>query len=244
MTWSDYIVYVDETGDHGLDSIQEDFPLFGLSFCIFRKESYCQDITPAIRALKFETFGHDMVILHEHDIRKKAGPFSMMGKERRETFLNHLTEIIDLAEFTMVAVIIHKAKLKERYAYPAHPYHLAMEFGLERVYRFLKGKNQEDRLTHVVFEARGKNEDAALELEFRRVRDGDNYFRAPLPFEIALADKRVNSEGLQLADMTARPLALSVLRPGQPNRAREVLERKIYRDGWGQTAGFGLKVFP
>ena len=29
---------------------------------------------------------------------------------------------------------------------PAHPYHLAMEFGLERLFRFMKGKVQDERL--------------------------------------------------------------------------------------------------
>lgn len=35
--FSDYIVYVDESGDHSLDSINSEYPLFVLSFCIFRK---------------------------------------------------------------------------------------------------------------------------------------------------------------------------------------------------------------
>jgi len=108
----------------------------------------------------------------------------------------------------------------------------------------LKEQGQDDRLTHLIFEARGKNEDAALELEFRRIRDGDNYFGKQLPFEIIIADKRTNSEGLQLADMTARPIGLSVLRPDQPNRAAEVLQKKFYRDGLGRKDGFGLKLFP
>jgi hypothetical protein len=37
--------------------------------------------------LKFTTFGHDMVILHEQDIRKKTGAFHQMGKDQREIFL-------------------------------------------------------------------------------------------------------------------------------------------------------------
>lgn len=81
---SDYIVYVDESGDHSLESINPEYPLFVLSFCIFRKAAYTNSVTPAVRNLKFETFGHDMVILHEHDIRKKRGAFSRLGKEPRE----------------------------------------------------------------------------------------------------------------------------------------------------------------
>ena len=43
---SDYIVYVDESGDHSLTSIDPDYPVFVLSFCIFRKAEYAQAVTP------------------------------------------------------------------------------------------------------------------------------------------------------------------------------------------------------
>lgn len=213
--FSDYIVYVDESGDHNLLSIDPEYPIFVLSFCIFRKDEYAQSITPAVRRLKFETFGHDMAILHEIDIRKRTDLFSRLRKEAREDFLSSLTDIIEGADFKLVAVVIDKHKLKARYASPVHPYHLAMGFGLERIYLHLKNVGQANRLTHLVSEARGSKEDAELELEFRRMRDGQNIFNKPLPFELVVADKKTNSEGLQLADLTARPIGLSVLRPEQ-----------------------------
>lgn len=241
---SDFIIYVDESGDHSLESIDPDYPVFVLSFCIFRKGDYVQRVTPAIRQLKFETFGHDMVVLHESDIRRKKGAFSRLSKDPREAFMNTLTDIIGAADFQLVAVVIDKRKLKDRYSQPAHPYHLALEFGLERIYRLLKDAGQDDALTYLVCEARGPKEDAELELEFRRIRDGANYFRKPLPFDLIMADKKTNSEGLQLADLTARPIGLTVLRPEQDNRAASVLDAKFYRDKAGNKLGMGLKVFP
>lgn len=241
---SDFIIYVDESGDHSLESIDPDYPVFVLSFCIFRKGDYAQRVTPAIRQLKFATFGHDMVVLHESEIRRKKGAFSRLSKEPREAFMNALTDIISVADFQLVAVVIDKRKLKDRYAQPAHPYHLALEFGLERIYRLLKDAGQDDALTYLVCEARGPKEDAELELEFRRIRDGANYFHKPLPFDLIMADKKTNSEGLQLADLTARPIGLTVLRPEQSNRAASVLEGKFYRDKAGNKLGMGLKVFP
>ena len=241
---SDFIIYVDESGDHSLESIDPDYPVFVLSFCIFRKGDYAQRVTPAIRQLKFATFGHDMVVLHESEIRRKKGAFSRLSKEPREAFMSALTDIIGAADFQLVAVVIDKRKLKDRYAQPAHPYHLALEFGLERIYRLLKDAGQDDALTYLVCEARGPKEDAELELEFRRIRDGANYFHKPLPFDLIMADKKTNSEGLQLADLTARPIGLTVLRPEQNNRAALVLEGKFYRDKAGNKLGMGLKVFP
>jgi hypothetical protein len=242
--WSERIIYVDESGDHSLESIDPQYPVFVLSFCIFRKAEYACHVTPAIRRLKFATFGHDMVVLHESDIRRKKGAFARFSKEPRAAFLNQLTAIIDRADFQLVSVVIDKRKLKARYTQPEHPYHLALGFGLERIYRLLQEAGQDDALSHVVCEARGAKEDAELELAFRRIRDGANILSKRLPFELVVADKKTNSEGLQLADLTARPIGLSVLRPGQPNRAAEVLEGKLYRDKNGNKLGVGLKVFP
>ena len=241
---SEYIIYVDESGDHSLESIDPDYPVFVLSFCIFRKQDYVQAITPAIRELKFATFGHDMVVLHEAEIRRKKGVFAHLSKGPRESFLNRLTEIIDAAAFKLVAVVIDKRKLKDRYFRPEHPYHLALEYGLERIYRLLQDAGQNGALTYVVCEARGAKEDAELELEFRRICGGANYFRGALPFDLIVANKQTNSEGLQLADLTARPIGLAVLRPDQDNRAAKVLEGKFYRDKLGNKDGIGLKVFP
>ena len=81
----------------------------------------------------------------------------------------------------------------------------------------------------MIFEGRGRIEDLALELEFRRVCDGNNSYQALLPFGITIADKKTNSEGLQFADMVARPSGLSILKTEQPNRALRILERKFYQ---------------
>jgi len=60
-----------------------------------------------------------------------------------------------------------------------------------------------------------------------------------------MADKRTNSEGLQLADLTARPIGLSVFRPLQTNHAFEVLKTKFWCGPKGLTMhGHGYKIFP
>lgn len=244
MSSADYIVFVDESGDHSMESINPDWPVFVLCFCIFPVQAYVDMVTPAIRKLKFETFGHDLVILHEHDIRKKKGVFSQLNQQARETFMQRLTEIIAATDVTVVAVVIDKVKHKARYNAPYHPYHLAMQFGLERVDHFLRINRRRDRETVIIFEARGPKEDQALELEFRRVCDGANRFNRPLPLRILVADKRTNSEGLQLADLTARPIGLNVLRPAQANRAWDVLQAKFFTGDHNCVTGNGLKVFP
>ena len=44
--------------------------------------------------------------------------------------------------------------------------------------------------------------------------------------------------------LVARPVALLVLRPGQPNRAMAILESKLWRGPDGRVEDYGLKHFP
>ena len=243
--YSDYIVYLDESGDHGMGKIDPGYPIFVLACCVFKKNAYINRLVPSLHGFKFRHFGHDGIILHEREIRKGEGPFSVLrSQERKEQFLDELTGIIETVPFTIISAVIDKRRLREKYGDREHPYHLSLMFCLERLYYFLKGENQLGRQTHITCEARGGEEDRVLELEFRRICSGGNYLGKCLPFDIVIAEKKVNCAGLQLADLVARPLGMSVLRPGQSNRAFEVIERKLYMGPKGQTTGFGLKTFP
>lgn len=243
--FSEYIVFVDESGDHGLKSIDPHYPMFVLAFCIFRKTEYATTLVSELKHFKFRHFGHDQVILHETDIRKDRGDFAILRtRKKKEAFLDELSDVVEATPFTFVATVIQKEALLARYVNPGNPYHVALGFGLERVFYYLRGVGEAGVKTHIVVEKRGKKEDAELELEFRRVCSGNNYLRQPFPFEIVFADKRSNSAGLQMADLLARPVGMKVLRPGQPNRAYDIIERKFYRNGGGLIKGWGLKCFP
>ncbi|WP_165443768.1 DUF3800 domain-containing protein [Pseudomonas jilinensis] len=70
-----------------------------------------------------------------------------------------------------------------------------------------------------------------------------------LPFDVLFADKRAMSSGLQLADLVARPIGLSVLKPEQTNKAFTVLKKKFNCDGGRDCVGsgyegMGLKIYP
>jgi hypothetical protein len=225
---SEYIVFVDESGDHSLDSINERYPIFVLALCVFRKDNYIREISPALGMLKLAFFGHDMIVFHEYEIRKKTGSFHRLGKGQREQLMNELNILMEQSNFTLIPVIIDKTSLKKSGVDAPNVYHLAMPYGLEMLYKHLQSLSQQDLKTYVIAEARGKTEDLALEMEFRRVCDYQNSEERLLPFEIVIADKKTNSCGLQFADLVARPTGLSVLRPDQPNRAFETLRNKLY----------------
>ena len=248
--FSKYIVYVDESGDHALQSIDRNYPLFVLAFCIFHKRHYSEVIVPAVEKFKFNYFGHDQVVLHEHEIRKEKGTFNIFrSREEKHEFLNQLTGIIDYSNFILASCTIDKRALKKESGIDSNPYHIALGYCMETLYEFLQEKGQHEKKTHVIVECRGKKEDQELELEFRRICDGNNRLASQLPLEVIFSDKKTMSSGLQLADLVARPIGLSVLRPDQENRAFEILKRKFYCDGGREKVGqgfegIGMKIYP
>jgi len=242
--FSDYIIYVDESGDHSLEHVNPQYPLFVLAFCVFNKHVYLTQITPALQRFKFKYFGHDMIVLHEHEIRKAKNDFSnLTHQETRNTFMADLDQLINQSSFSIISTVIQKNLLK-KYTLPENPYHLALKFGLEYLYRFLEEKQQAKHKTHIIFECRGKKEDQDLKLAFRQVCDGENSPNILMPFDIILADKKTNSTGLQLADLVARPIGRNVIDQRQTNRAYKTIEKKFHRSKEGEKEGWGLKLFP
>jgi hypothetical protein len=244
MTTSEFIVFVDESGDHGLETIDPQFPVFVLAFCILSKSDYSRVLLPAITEFKFAHFGHDQVILHERDIRKDIGDFSILrDPQRKAAFVAELTSIIAATPMTIIASAIRKNLLVDRYAYPNNPYEVALGFGLERIVRCLSRKGATGA-TSVIVESRGKREDDELELEFRRICDGANYGGEKFSLDARFVPKSANAPGLQIADLVARPIARHIMDPNQVNRAYAVIEKKLDRSPSGSVLGWGLKVFP
>lgn len=230
MENGEYIFYADESGDHSLVSVDQTFPVFVLSICGFKIRDYCRKVVPDFQTFKFKHFGHDMVILHEREIRKQLGDFALLvDMARREKFINELSNIILTAAFKIYSVIIDKNEFKADF-FPDNPYVVALRYCLEEIYRNLKSKHIHNKEYYFVFERRGPKEDRDLELEFRRISDGQNIFRQKFDgFNIRFADKRSNSTGMQLADLTARPIGLHYMRPDQHNRSFDVIQEKIHK---------------
>jgi len=247
--FSKYIVYVDESGDHGMQTIDPQFPVSVLALCVFHKGHYSEKVVPALEKFKFKHFGHDQIVLHESEIRKEKGGFRIFpSREHKQRFLDELTSIIEASNFILISCVIAKERLREQEK-PPNSYHIALRFCLETLQQFLKEKGEEKKPVHVVVEKRGQKEDNELELEFRRICGGQNATEERLSFEILFSDKKAMSSGLQLADLVARPIGLSVFRVGQANRAFEVLRKKFFCAGGRKKVGedyqeWGLKIFP
>ncbi|MEO0462714.1 MAG: DUF3800 domain-containing protein [Pseudomonadota bacterium] len=135
-----FIVYVDESGDHSLEKVDEAYPIFVLAFCVFYQKNYIEKIIPAIERLKFEKFGHDIVILHEREIRKEIGPFKFANKAEKDQFLEALTAIIEENNFILISCVIDKRELKLSSENRENPYHIALGHCLETLSDLLDEK--------------------------------------------------------------------------------------------------------
>lgn len=252
MNFSDYIIFVDESGDHGLDTIHQNYPVFVLAFCIFKKCDYIQKIVPKLQELKFKYWGHDDIILHERDIRKSRGDgYEILNDEEvRHAFFSDLNRVIAESDFVITSTVVRKDKLKN-YPEPSNPYELSLLFCMERLLKWLEDRGEAGKAVHIIFESRGRVEDGELELEFRRICDGISTLPlssksdfSKFQFSLRFVSKKANSLGLQLADLVARPIGLSVLKPLQKNQAFEIIFHKLMKYPNGEYDGKGIKVFP
>ena len=218
---SSHIIYVDESGSPDFGPPNGDYPVFVLAFCLFEVEQYVHRIDPVFQSLKFEHFGHDLVILHESDIRKKVGAFKVLNDPIfRDQFLTGLSVAMTEAEFKILPII--RTKPADEVQVPDIYINSAVE-GLNRCVEWLKGNEIRGEELIFAFESRGPKDDsrllAALDAVFWHMREPQ--------ISIKFVPKAFASTGLQIADLVARPIGLNVIRPEQTNRSFEVIRSKI-----------------
>lgn len=90
MEFSDYAIYVDESGDHALTHANSPYPIFCLAFCIFKKSDYVADVVPKLQGLRFRRFGHDAFVLHKREVRKRENPFEMLRAKQLDFLKNRV----------------------------------------------------------------------------------------------------------------------------------------------------------
>ena len=242
---SNFLVFADESGDHGLARINPDYPVFVLSCCIFRKDDYIERVCPGLQRFKMRWWPHDAVVLHSAQIKRQEPPFAFLQEiDKREKFMNDLTSTLEEMPFVLVAEAIHKERLKQRYAEPDNPYALALKFCMERVHAYLRERGESDVELHFLVEKRGKTEDIELVRVFQRICAGNSHWGRLPGFSIEFFDKKANLPGLQVADLVGTPIGRHVHRPEQPNRAFEMIRRKFRCSTSGVYRGWGFKIFP
>lgn len=53
-----FIIDADESGNQSLKSVEQEYPVFVLAFCVFDIDDYIYKVVPAFQKLKFDWLGH------------------------------------------------------------------------------------------------------------------------------------------------------------------------------------------
>lgn len=244
------LLFLDESGHHGLKTISNQFPILLLCGCLVEEKYYNNQFSKKINDLKLKYFNSTEVVLHSRDIRKWQNDFKILGDLKlRNRFYQDLDRLIENLDFKIIASAIVKTDFIKTYGPQANnPYDLSLTFILERTI-FLTDYLKCHKVK-VVAEARGKKEDSQLHDQYQITLNNGTTFVTSDRFQnrfvnIDFKNKKDNILGTQLCDLVAYPLATKVIFPDRENLAFRVIEKKIYRQfPDGDYLGYGLKIFP
>lgn len=231
----EWLVFIDESGDHSLSKVDSEFPVFVLSAVVVERAAYVGQVLPSMGELKVRLWGHEGVVLHSSEIRRSEGAFALLQvPAARAVFMESLSQLVADLPFHVFATVIDKRRLATGRAAPV--YTRALESCIDLIARQgLVGARDSWQL---VAESRGANEDGDLAGAYGGMSGA---VRCPIGREwprLRFAAKRGNVAGLQLADLCARPFGRRVINPDKGDRTFDLIERKL-RKGWGAWREIG-----
>lgn len=245
------VMFLDESGDHSLIKIDDQFPVFCLTGCIFDESAYQQNDKSKIEALKIRYFNNTNVILHSREIRKCEPPFNiLLNPLTKKNFYIDLANLMASLPYTILASVILKRELKNQYSDPANPYSLSLQFIMERFLYYLEENND---VGYISVESRDSKSNTDLLATFTDIINngsGSDMHRVPAKRfqskiqKMIFVTKQQNENGHQIADLAAYPIAKYALDPKKTNPAFEIIKTKFRKGVGGKISGYGLKIFP
>jgi hypothetical protein len=242
------VMFLDESGDHSLEKIDASYPMFVLAGCIFDFDYYLQEAEKKVNELKLKFFGKTNIILRSYDIRKQKGDFScLVARRKREEFYEAIDKLVEGLNFTVIATAINKTKLKGQYGHPTNPYHLCLQFILERAVMYL-GRSNGKMMFRI--ESRETHNDQKLSEVYELFRNTNHRLFNTEEIQSKLTDLSFNQKiqniaGMQIADLVAYPIGKWVLDNSKENKAFTIIQKKLHKKPRTETfLNYGLKVFP
>lgn len=242
-----YYIFLDESGDHGLKNIDPGFPIFVLCGVVMSDEQY-QELSDRFNAIKKKFWDDKKVIFHSSDIRKCEKEFKILFDiDLKSKFYKELDKSITESEFSIISSAIKKNNYIKKYGkLKSDVYEIALSFIVERSIFYIDSLDKTISKLYFIMERRGKKEDNRLLSHFNKLLQVGTYYLTPERIEsynlrIEFREKRQNINGLQLADLSAYPIARYVMDKERANPAFEIVKPKIYSKG---TKLYGLKIFP
>ncbi len=245
---ADYVLFIDECGNHDLKNVDQNFPVFCLCGCLFERMYYREEVIPQMNAIKIKYWNRNDVIFHSRDIRKHEKEFHILADIGiREDFYLDLNATLSSLNFSIISIIIDINEHIKQYRDKAfHPYDLSLKYILERYSKCLDKKSSTG---YALAESRGAVEDKKLIGLYKRYFNFGTDYVPPIKNVTSLTTKKKteNINGLQIADLIAYPIARKVIDPEKTNLAFEIIKSKIQSKNNGEEShflGFGMKIFP
>ncbi|MEK9627921.1 MAG: DUF3800 domain-containing protein [Nitrospinota bacterium] len=237
-------LFLDESGDHSLDKIDSQYPLFVLGGALITKTNY-QIAKLQWSRMKKDLFGSEEIIIHTADLTRNRNGFEEMKKIKfREKVYEVLNVTMQNLDYLAIGCVILKDEHLNRYGLAAlDPYHLSLNILVERAY-FAMGRKGK---LHIIAEGRDPTLDRMLEIAFLELKvSGTSFLSASeigqLEMELHIRDKKKDIAGLQIADLLVSPMGRFVL--GKKMYTDwDIIKSKLYRYR-GKWEGAGLVVLP
>jgi hypothetical protein len=237
------ILYIDESGDHNLLKIDENYPVFVLCGVIFD----CKKLDK----LNFQIdnfkniFGNKNRILYTADIsRRKNGYEFLNDKKAKDEFYLELNNLMNNLEYDVISCIIDKKKYIEKYQNDKRDvYEYSLDILVERFYYQLGGD-----FGLIQCEARNEELDNQINIAWQSIANrgtyyisGDNIQKRINRFSIHKKTENIN--GLQIADLCAGPIGRHYIKK-QPKADFKIIQKKLVRNSKGKAEGWGVVVRP
>jgi hypothetical protein len=240
-----HYLFIDESGDHSLKTIDRDFPVFVLCGVIFSETEY-EIFRQRINKLKLELWNSIGVILHSRDIRRCEKEFQILfNLVKKKIFYETINKITEESNYTIISAVINKENYIKNYGRLGNVYAISLSFLLERAIFYLDSQPAPIQL-EIIVEKRGKLEDDQLLVHYNEVYNIGTYYVKPERIHqyntrLKFTSKKENINGLQLADLIAYPIAKHILEPERVNLSFEIIKTKFYEE---KGKRYGLKQFP
>ena len=243
-----YHLYIDECGDHNLETFNPTFPIFTLCGILVRDDKVSL-LEEQVLALKQTFWGDRQIILHSRNIRKCQNGFEFLFdldvKRRFYEAVNSLLSQKDV--YVIVSCSILKEPYIRQFGKLNDVYGQSLSFVLERaIFCVDNCCNDGGGRILAIVERRGKREDRNLQNYYGQLLEKGTYWVTAERMKSRMTGldfkwKREDIAGLQIADLIAYPLTRHVLNPQGVNLAYDVLEPNIFKED-GKL--MGLKVYP
>jgi len=240
------LLFLDESGNHALDPIDPEYPVFVLGGVVIDRTYYRSVVVPRVRKLKLDLFGDPHLILHTADIaRTKNGFESLRDTAFRARFVDAVNNLMRDLDYTVIACVIKKPEHRDRYGrHASDPYTYSLDIVVERFCRFV-GPAPDGAF--IFAEKRSPTLDHQLDLAWESLkREGSGYVTSAAiddrVVDLSLKDKRLNIAGLQLADLVVSPIGRAVM--GKPMKEDWAIVESKFRRGPNGYDGYGLVIRP